>query len=90
MKPISKIKEIFDKATCLHDMKALESALDRMSKEITAQLENENPLILCVMVGALIPAGHLLTRLHFPLEVDYIHATRYRGTIRGPTTTRPR
>ena len=33
--------------------------------------------------GALITTGHLVTRLHFPLEIDYIHATRYRGTTRG-------
>ncbi len=25
----------------------------------------------------------MLTRLHFPLEIDYIHATRYRGATRG-------
>ena len=31
----------------------------------------------------MIPTGHLLSRLNFPLEVDYIHATRYRGTTRG-------
>ena len=35
------------------------------------------------MIGALIPTAHLLMRLNFPLEVDYIHATRYRGTTRG-------
>src|SRR4029077_16654640 len=33
--------------------------------------------------GALIPAGHLATRLPFPFEMDYIHVTRYRGTMRG-------
>jgi hypoxanthine phosphoribosyltransferase len=35
------------------------------------------------MTGALIPTAHLVTRLNFPLEIDYIHATRYRGTNRG-------
>lgn len=78
-----KIKQVLEKAECLHDLRAVESALDKMAKEITQQLSAKNPLILCVMVGALIPAGHLLTRLNFPLEVDYIHATRYRGTTRG-------
>jgi hypoxanthine phosphoribosyltransferase len=31
----------------------------------------------------MIPAGHLLTRLQFPLQLDYIHATRYRGETIG-------
>ncbi len=78
-----KIKEVLDKAECLYNFDAIETALDDMATKITQQLSEKNPLIICVMVGALIPAGHLLTRLNFPLEVDYIHATRYRGTTRG-------
>lgn len=79
----TKVKEVLDKAECLYNQKQLEEALDKMAVEITAKLKDENPLVLCVMVGALIPTGHILTRLHFPLEVDYIHATRYRGAMRG-------
>jgi hypoxanthine phosphoribosyltransferase len=78
-----KIQNIFDKADCLHNLIAIESALDKMSFAITQKLKDSNPLIICVMVGALIPTGHLLTRLNFPLEVDYIHATRYRDQTRG-------
>jgi hypoxanthine phosphoribosyltransferase len=79
----SKIKNILDKAECLHDLAAVNKALDGLAKKITEELKDTNPLILCVMIGALIPTGHLLTRLNFPLEVDYIHATRYRSTTRG-------
>lgn len=74
---------LLKKSECLHDLADIEKALDKMAKEITEELEDTNPLILCVMIGALIPTGHLLTRLNFPLEVDYIHATRYRGAMRG-------
>jgi hypoxanthine phosphoribosyltransferase len=77
------VQAIFDQADCIHDLKTVEQALDKMAKAITDKLQNSNPLVICVMVGALIPGGHLLTRLHFPLEVDYIHATRYRNEIRG-------
>jgi hypoxanthine phosphoribosyltransferase len=77
------IQTIFDKADCIHDLKTIENALDQMATDITKKLKNENPLVICVMIGALIPGGHLLTRLNFPLEVDYIHATRYRNEIRG-------
>lgn len=78
-----KIRSILETSDCLYDMKAINQALDKMAKAITGKLENTNPLILCVMTGALIPTGQLLTRLHFPLQVDYIHATRYRGATRG-------
>src|SRR5690242_12899008 len=80
---INNIESILKNAECLYDMTAVNKALDRLAAEITQTLQHTYPLILCVMLGALIPTGHLLTRLRFPLEVDYIHATRYKGTTRG-------
>jgi hypoxanthine phosphoribosyltransferase len=35
------------------------------------------------MGGAVVFAGQLLPRLEFPLEFDYLHATRYRDGTRG-------
>lgn len=70
-------------AECLYTNEQVQSAIDRVALEITNKLSKRNPLVLCVMTGALIPAGHILTRLNFPLQLDYIHATRYRGDTRG-------
>ncbi|MBA1148852.1 hypoxanthine-guanine phosphoribosyltransferase [Ectothiorhodospiraceae bacterium WFHF3C12] len=67
----------------VHDAAAVERALDALAASISARLASDNPLVLGVMVGALIPLGKLLPRLRFPLEVDYIHATRYRGDTTG-------
>lgn len=78
-----KIQSVLTRAECLYSLSEVNEALDRMGKEITQELRESNPLILCVMTGALITTGHLLTRLHFPLEIDYIHATRYQGSNRG-------
>jgi hypoxanthine phosphoribosyltransferase len=79
----NEINSVLEKAECLYSQSELDEALDRMAKEITHQLKDTNPLVLCVMTGALIPTAHLVTRLHFPLEIDYLHVTRYRGTTRG-------
>jgi hypoxanthine phosphoribosyltransferase len=35
------------------------------------------------MNGGLITTGKLATRLNFPLQLDYLHATRYRGETSG-------
>lgn len=80
---LEKMNEILEAAECLYTMTDIEKALDTMAADITQKLKEANPIFICVMTGALIPMGHLLTRLHFPLEIDYIHATRYRGTTRG-------
>ncbi len=78
-----KIKSVYEKSSCLYTTHEVEAALDRMAIKIHQQLHDKNPVILCVMIGGLIPLGNLLPRLDFPLEVDYVHATRYRGDITG-------
>jgi hypoxanthine phosphoribosyltransferase len=75
--------EVLAAADLIYSKQDVEQAMDRMAKEISAQLSTEDPLVLCVMNGALIPAGQLLTRLNFPLRHDYVHATRYRGGTSG-------
>ncbi len=59
------------------------AAFDRMAAEIRTVLKDSNPVVLCVMLGGLIPTARLLARFDFPLELDYVHATRYRGDTRG-------
>lgn len=80
---LERIKKVFAEADCLCSQAQVDQALDKMAAEITEQLGEELPVIYCVMNGGLITTGHLLTRLEFPLEVDYIHATRYRGATTG-------
>ncbi|MFP4129698.1 MAG: hypoxanthine-guanine phosphoribosyltransferase [Halorhodospira sp.] len=70
-------------AELIHDRHAVEAALDRMAAAITEDLGGKRPLILGVMIGGMIPAGQLLPRLAFALEVDYVHATRYRNEVSG-------
>ena len=70
-------------AVCLHGPEAVQRALDRMAEAITAELGDSFPVILCVLTGGIIPTGHIMTRLSFPLETDYLHATRYRGETSG-------
>jgi hypoxanthine phosphoribosyltransferase len=79
----NKYQAILEEAECIYSFDEINAGLDRMAADISHELRDTNPIILCVMTGALITTGHLLTRLHFPLEIDYVHATRYRGTNRG-------
>lgn len=76
-------EKVYREADCLYDNAQVEAAIARLGKEITQQLSTSNPLVLCVMTGAVITAGKLLTHLDFPLQVDYLHATRYRGATSG-------
>jgi hypoxanthine phosphoribosyltransferase len=78
-----KIKSVYAQSSCLFTTEEVEAALDSLARQIHGQLHDKNPLILCVMIGGLVPLGNLLPRLDFPLEVDYVHATRYQGNTTG-------
>jgi hypoxanthine phosphoribosyltransferase len=67
----------------IYSREQVEQALDRLAVEITGRLSGEDPVVLSVLNGALIPTGYLLTRLHFPLRQDYVHASRYQGNTSG-------
>jgi hypoxanthine phosphoribosyltransferase len=79
----TELQHVLEGAELLHDAAAIRLALDRMAAAITAELADAHPVVLCVLTGGIIPTGHLLTRLTFPLEIDYLHATRYRGATQG-------
>lgn len=81
-------QEVFQNSEQLFDAAAISKALDQLANNISNDLKDdifqEQPIIvMSVMNGGLILAGHLLTRLGFPLTVDFIHATRYRNKTSG-------
>lgn len=59
------------------------AALERLAVEINAAVADSHPLVLTVMGGAVVFAGQLLPKLAFPLECDYLHATRYGKALAG-------
>ena len=69
-------KRVFDRIE-------ISDALDALAIKLNKQLENETPLVLCVMQGGLVFAGHLIPKLSCMLEIDYIHATRYDDQTSG-------
>jgi hypoxanthine phosphoribosyltransferase len=85
LKPISPQQawDVLQKADRLYAPDAVEATLDRMARDITEHLARANPLLVCIMTGGVVPFGKLLPRLQFPLEIDYVHATRYGEKLRG-------
>jgi hypoxanthine phosphoribosyltransferase len=74
---------VYRAADCLYDDAAVRTAVARLARQVTAALAGSNPLLLCPMTGGVVLAGHLLPLLDFPLEFDYVHATRYAGALSG-------
>jgi len=55
----------------------VQAAIRRLAGEIHGRLAESYPLVLVVMAGAMVFAGQLLPLLHFPLDIDYVHTSRY-------------
>ena len=55
----------------------VKAGIDKVAAEIQEKLKDKYPLALIVMGGAVVFAGQLLPKLRMPLDLDYIHATRY-------------
>jgi len=77
------MQQVFNEADCLYTLEQVNAEVERMANQITLALSAANPLVLVVMNGGLVFAGQLLPKLHFPLQLDYLHASRYGDQTQG-------
>jgi len=61
----------------------VQAAVERVAAEVEKRLGDAYPLVLAVMGGAIVFAAQILPKLRFPLDFDYIHASRYGAATRG-------
>src|SRR5690554_4071165 len=80
---VAEMNQVMAEADCLINEQQVSAAIDNMAKDITDSLKDSNPLLLCAMNGGLILTGQLLPRLKFPVQAEYLHATRYRQETTG-------
>ncbi len=76
-------KRILAEADLIVPAEEIQAALARLAAAIGQRVQDANPLVLTVMGGAVVFAGQLIPRLNFPLECDYLHATRYGELTQG-------
>ena len=86
-KKTKEIQKVLEDAELLYSKQQVEESLDIMAAAITEQLADKNPILICIMTGGIVPTGMLLPRLNFPMQLDYVHATRYAGDTVGREIT---
>lgn len=79
----ARARAVRERAECIHDADSVQTAFDRLAEAISADYADRNPLMLCVMVGGVYMTSELTRRLDFPFELDFLHASRYRGETSG-------
>lgn len=83
MSLLNEARAVLKSADCLHDAEAIRSAYDRIAQKISADYAGKHPLVLCVMIGGVHATSEITQRLSLPFQIDYLHATRYRGETTG-------
>jgi hypoxanthine phosphoribosyltransferase len=59
------------------------AAVQKMADEINDFYGNGSLIMISVLTGAIIPSAWLATKLKMPIQMDFVHATRYRGGLYG-------
>jgi len=76
-------QQMLAEAQLIHDAVAVDAAIARVGQAVSRDLSDSFPLVLCVMNGGVFFCGKLLPALHFPLSLDYVHASRYGDAVSG-------
>ncbi|GAA6166497.1 hypoxanthine-guanine phosphoribosyltransferase [Sessilibacter corallicola] len=74
---------VFNTADLIHSSDAIDQALSEMATQIERDYADKIPLVLCVMNGGLMTTARLISKVGIPMQVDYIHATRYANKTTG-------
>lgn len=83
MTRVEEMQAVLAAADCIHDAAAVGAAYDHLAGKLQAHYADLNPLVLMVMTGGFVTAAEILKRVQFPFDLDYLHATRYRGDTHG-------
>ena len=77
------IEQALRNSECLISSIEVSAAYERLAASVNLHYAGQNPIVMVVMNGGLIPAGQLLTQFTFYHRMHYIHATRYRNETTG-------
>jgi len=76
-------RKLLENSTLLAGKEQVDAAVARMAQDINAYYGDGEILLLIVMTGAVMPAAWLASKLKMPLQMDFLHATRYSGQTAG-------
>jgi hypoxanthine phosphoribosyltransferase len=61
----------------------VEAAVEFLGEAVNAHYGDREIILLIVMTGAVMPAAWVAAKLKMPVQMDFVHATRYAGQTEG-------
>jgi len=76
-------RDVLNQSSLVADADRVRTAINEMADAINGHYQDRPIIMVVVMVGGMMPAAWLLSRLNMPVRIDFIHATRYQGQTEG-------
>jgi len=76
-------RTLLENSRVLFNREQVAAAVQKMAVEINEYYGDQPIILISVLTGAIIPAAWLITKLKMPIQMDFVHATRYRGGLYG-------
>lgn len=75
--------QFLKQAEIIHSEQAVTKAISDIAIKLNQDYAAKQPIVISVMSGAMYFTGQLMPKLSFPLELNYVHVTRYNGELKG-------
>jgi hypoxanthine phosphoribosyltransferase len=77
------ILEVQSASKQLLSITEINQAIDKVSSKVSERFHNKNPICVCVMNGGMPFLSSFMQKMNFPLQIDYVHVSRYLGECYG-------
>lgn len=84
---VDAIQSLLRHAQVVADANRVQHALDELALQLNQDYAGRAPILLAVMNGGMYTVVELSKRLMFPVQWDYVHATRYGQHTQGGEIT---
>ena len=84
---VNPLQRFLNSSRLLYSYDEIQSAINNIAIQINNDLAGESVILLCVMKGAIPFTSALMQQLNLPMQLDYVHATRYGDNQRGGELT---
>ena len=83
MEPKQTLQDFLARSRQVYSAAQVQDTVKQLAQDINKDLADQELVLLCVMNGAVPLTAALMPLLSMPLQVDYIHATRYGDKLQG-------
>lgn len=80
---LKEIQSVQNRAICLFDNDTVEKGIRQLATVMSEDLKTSKPIFICIMNGGLQFTANLTKNFNFPLQLDYLHLSRYQGELMG-------